>query len=187
VDSESYHDWFYPQASPQLPSWVFDFTHGNAHIDENGRKSFVNTIINSVSDASAGSGLRLGRCDGTSIHVAGFAFDEILDISRLPDPSVWRDPPSRIRLIYWMLCALRRFRPLMPSSREIGICTRAFIRTFGSDHKTLNRLTLAELHLPDSVCWQQGPMAVMEAIFKQVDMVEATGNFEGFEKLCALE
>jgi hypothetical protein len=30
-------------------------------------------------------------------------------------------------------------------------------------------------------------MAVMEAIFKQVDMVEATGNFEGFEKLCALE
>lgn len=75
----------------------------------------------------------------------------------------------------------------MPSSREIGICTRAFIRTFGSDHKTLNRLTLAELHLPDSVCWQQGPMAVMEAIVKQVDMVEATGNFEGFEKLCALE
>jgi hypothetical protein len=77
--------WLHPQASPQLPSWVFDFTHCRFRFNENGHKRWHNQEVMILSDAAAGSSFHVVRCNKTSIHVAGFVFDEILDISGSPD------------------------------------------------------------------------------------------------------
>jgi len=173
------HQWFRPQASPHLPSWVFDFTHCNSVLDENGHNSFVRGDAISMSDASAGAPFCVAACDGKSIHVDGFVFDEILDISCSIDRTV--EPSSRWlhQLNSWVRLALLHFSPLIPRSKSaMGTFTRSFIRTFGSDCRPPNRSNLSELNLLELAEWSDGLVKVLNAIMIRVSMVEHGLNYE---------
>lgn len=102
--------WFHPQGSPQLPSWVFDFTHCNLDVNENGHENLLNKALIQGSDASAGSSMRVAQCNRTSIHVAGFIFDEILDIGRYTDGTKQPDLRWHPLLYNWLGLALDFFR-----------------------------------------------------------------------------
>jgi hypothetical protein len=166
--------WFHPQASPQLPSWVFDFTHCNIGVDENGRTAFLTTSTIRGSDASAGSPFRVKQCDGTSMHVAGFMIDEIFDISHFVSntlqPNIADIGLSWVRLAHLHLGARAEV-----SRQEYGRYTRALLRTFGYDRQVKD-FTLADLDSPDLVQWEDGPLAVLAAIHERSHTVAAAGD-----------
>jgi hypothetical protein len=170
--------WFHPQASPHLPSWVFDFTHCNMDVDENGGKPFLSREIFADSDASIGSLFRVAHCNRTLIHVPGFIFDEILETSRCshlakrPDLS-WTDEVQ-----CWVQLAVSHFQARPISRQRVAIFTQALIRTFGSDHRAN---TLENLRVTDVVHWEDGPGPVLVAISRRHSMMDL-GSCEGFKK-----
>jgi hypothetical protein len=176
--------WFHPQASCQLPSWVFDFTHCNLDVDENGRESFVPHKTISESDASAGSFFRVVNCNGTSIHVAGFVFDEILYISHSVDDTI----QPRLRFVElslkWIQLAQLHCQAHEVARRGFGTYTRALIRTFGFDHRVKD-FTLNDLGSPVLVRWEDGPLEILPAIFVRSRMFASAGNFG--EKVVGLQ
>jgi hypothetical protein len=171
------HKWYHPQTSPQPPSWVFDFTHCSIDIDENGTRPWVSRTLIAEFDASAGSFVRVSHCTRASIHVAGFLFDEILDISLPVDNTL--QPHLRPMALWcsWMELARLHFRKRVTAEQESGAFTRALLRTFVLGHTVKGRFDLADLGLPDSVHWEDGPLVVLKAIIKLGNSVgAATGN-----------
>jgi hypothetical protein len=178
--------WYYPQASPQLPSWVSDFTHCNIDVDENGYESFLSIKSTIESDASAGSLFRVAHCDGISIHAAGFIFDEVLDISHFVDDINRAEPRLLVQLDTWMSLWRSHLLPRFASWRVNGTYIRAFIRTLGSNHTIEDCFTLDDLSFPGAVCWEDGPAKVLGAIVERKLMVRAAGNYEEFKKAVTL-
>jgi hypothetical protein len=170
--------WFRPQLSPQLPSWVFDFTHCNNLVNENGYASFLSFRILRQSDASVGSFFRVVHCNGTSMNVAGFNFHEILNISGAIDRTRNQNYRWMFHLMTWVRLAVAHFLPLIASRRELGMFTRSFIRTIGSDARVTSRFELSDLRLPHSVHWEDGPVEVLNAIFKEIYEVELAYRYE---------
>jgi hypothetical protein len=170
--------WFHPQASPQLPSWVFDFTHCNMDVDENGGKLFLSGEILANSDASIGSLFRVAHCNLTSIHVAGFIFDEVLGTSRCIHLAKRPDLRWTDQLQCWVELAVSHFQAQTTSRQKVAIYTQALIRTFGSDHGVN---TLEDLNVTDVVHWEDGPGPVLVAISRRHSMMDL-GSCEGFKK-----
>jgi len=173
--------WFHPQASPQLPSWVFDFTHCSIDINENGHESFIDHATIKTSDASAGSLFRVVRCNKTSIHVPGFVFDNILDISCSTYPTVRSDQRWAYQLWSWIHIAQSHLLSRVTSILELATYTRTLFHTFGSGHKANNCFTLHDLRLPDPVRWESGPVKILEA------MIKASANVDNHEEVQDLE
>jgi hypothetical protein len=178
--------WYYPQASPQLPSWVFDFTHCNIHVEENGYESFLSIKTTIGLDASAGSLFRVADCDGISIHAAGFIFDEILDISCLVDYINRAKSRWLSQLRSWMRLWQSHLPPRFASRQVEGTYTRSFMRTLGSDHGFEDYFTLDDLYFPGAVCWEDGPTKFLLAIIDRELLVRAAGNYEEFKKTVTL-
>jgi hypothetical protein len=165
--------WFHPQASPQLPSWVFDFTHCNSRVDENGHKAFL--PIHKF-EASAGSSFRVVHCDEKSMHVDGFIFDEILDVSRSFNRTIRLALALDTLLLSWTKLAQVHCQASEVSRRGLGTYTRAVIRTL-SFEPHFKDFTLDELNSPNLIQWEDGPMEVLRAIFERSDILAAAGNF----------
>jgi hypothetical protein len=168
--------WFHPQASPQLPSWVFDFTHCNNRINENGHEAFLSLYAIQKSDASAGSSFRVVHCDEKSMHVAGFIFDEILDVSRSFDHTIRPALAFETLLLSWVELAKVHCQASEVSRRGLATYTRAVIRTFGFDPRVKD-FTLDELGSPDLIQWEDGPMEVLRAIHERCGILETAGKF----------
>jgi hypothetical protein len=153
--------WFHPQASPQLPSWVFDFTHCNINIDENGYEGFLGTRTLNECDASADSFFRAGHCNKTSMHVAGFVCDEIVGIGDFVDREQRPNLPWWDQLRMWTSFAAAHIMPKIASRKQLGMFTRTFVRTCGLHHLGKKHFTLTDLRLIDSVRWELTPFEVL--------------------------
>jgi hypothetical protein len=175
------HKWYHPQASPQLPSWVFDFTHCSIDIDENGTRPWVSRTLIAKFDASAGSFVRVSQCTRASIHVAGFLFDEILDISLPVDNTLQPHLRSMTLWCSWMELARLHFRKCVAAEQRVAesdAFTRALLRTFVLGRTVKGRFDLADLGLPDSVDWEDGPLGVLKAIIRLgISVGAVTGNY----------
>jgi hypothetical protein len=167
---------FHPQASPQLPSWIFDFTHCNSVSDENGHERFILRRHVNIADASAGSTFHVAACNKTSIHVAGFVFDRILDIGHSMDHTEQPDLRLDALLNNWVRLAHIHFQKRVAFRQELGTHTRALIRVFGSDHYGDFRLTLADLLQLGSVGWEEGPVKVLNALIGENSIVPPLEN-----------
>lgn len=175
--------WVHPHASSQLPSWVLDFTHCNHNIDANGHERFLRREI--CSDASASSSTRIVHCDDISIHVAGFTFDNIHDISKCPER-----PERAYYGIYalgsWLSLAQVHLLPFKPSRQEGATYARALVRTFATASESEHDFTLAALRLPKSVHWDNGPVEVLEAMSECARLVQEVENSDGFARVSRL-
>jgi hypothetical protein len=180
--------WFQPQASSQLPSWVFDFTHVNIAFNENGETPALDHEIVLDSDASAGSFLRVAQCNMTSIHVAGFIVDEILDISPPIDHTERQDTRWLTQTFTWQRLAQAHFPAHMGFKHELGTYTRGVVRTLGSGPGPAqwanqhHPFTLAGLLLYGSSRWEDGPKTVLNNIFSSSFKAVAAHDDEEFEK-----
>jgi hypothetical protein len=160
------HQWFHPQASSQLPSWVFDFTHCNVDVNENGGTVFLKLQTIRESDASAGSPFRVAHCNGISMHVTGFVFDEILDITGFIDYSLRPGNRWMAQVNVCLSLADSYCLPSITSIQGYATYTRALIRTFGigvSD-LTTNTIGLDEYLRSDLFHWEDGPIQVLTII-----------------------
>jgi hypothetical protein len=117
--------------------------------------------------------LRVEHCDGTSIHVAGFIFDEILDVSHFSDKT--RQPYTAYVAVFWVRLAQLHLGARGMSRLKYGTYTRALIRTFGSN-RHVKDLALADLDSPTLVQREDGPLDVLSAIHARSDTMVAAGH-----------
>jgi hypothetical protein len=85
-------------------------------------------------------------------------------------------------VVDWICCAhvYFQFREHPASRQKIGEFTRALFYTLGSHHTLSDRFAPADLGLPESLSWEDGPKEVFRAIVEQDSMIEATGNYQEF-------
>lgn len=172
--------WFHPQASSQLPSWVFDFTHCNVDVNENGHESRMNLLMDAESDASAKSSFRIVRCNRTSVHVAGFIFDESLDIGDPIDSLVHPVVRAMKQVVSLLRLIKIHLLPLMPSVQVRKSHTRAFIRTLSSGRGARVGFTaMNDLHPSDSVHWEDNVLEDFADLSRQDSVIRVGRNWDG--------
>ena len=167
--------WLHPQASSQLPSWVFDFTHCNNAVDENGNKKIFSDVAVSEFDASVGSLFSVVCCNSVSIHVNGFIYDEILDISERTRPPDDDDGWTAI-LDSWVRLARRSRKTYLGRSSKQKY-TYTMLRTLSSCH---DAFTQDESRLLHTVRWRDRPVKILNAIIKQGCMMKSEADLEEF-------
>lgn len=162
----------------ELPSWVLDFTHCKPELDEHGHERFLSEAVIDGSRASANSLFRVVQCDGTSIHVNGFIFDEVLHIGHSVVRPGQPDVCSCTQMVVWAELAEANFRERGMSGHELGTYTQTFITTISCGLGTTRRLTLDNWQFSDLIRWQDGPMKVLFAIIRQGSLVYAANRHD---------
>lgn len=140
--------WTHPHASPQLPSWTFDFTHCSESFDENGDARFL--FASGDPDASVGSHVRVERRDIRSLYAAGFIFEEIKEIDNSIDRRIWNMHSWKHQLLLWLQHILRQVEETAASKKDRDRQIYSFLRTASSNRTDPNNSSLRDLHLPGS-------------------------------------